>query len=98
MIKVYAVLLVLGFIAILIIVMGGALAENLGRSDRDPGEVIGDKGRSVVGSVLGFSMGGMAAEFSPLDFSWQVALIIALVAGVIGALWVRYATRLSNEG
>lgn len=92
MVVVYAVSLGVGFVALLVLVMGGTLAENLGREDRDPGVRIGHRGRLVVGGVLGFGIGGMAAEFSPLDFTWPVALVIACVAAFVGVLWVRYAT------
>lgn len=92
MVVVYASALAVGFVALLVIVMGGTLAENLGREDRDPGVRIGQRGRSIVGCVLGFGIGGMAAEFSPLDLSWAVALVVALVAAFVGVLWVRYAT------
>lgn len=97
MVKVYSVLLAVGFVAIIVIVMGGALAENLGHPDKDPNEIIGIRGQVIVGSIMGFAMGGMAAEFSPLDLTWQVALLIALVAGAGGGVWVRYATSLSAE-
>jgi hypothetical protein len=97
MVKVYSVLLALGFVAIVLIVFGGALAENLGHPERDPNELIGQKGRIGVGALLGFAMGGMAAEFSPLDLSWQVALAIAVGAGVVGAYWTRYAASVPAE-
>ena len=92
MVVVYSVMLALGFAALVVIVMGGTLAENLNREDRDPGSRIGQRGRLLVGAVLGFGIGGMSAEFSPLDISWPVALAIAMVAGSVGAFWVRYAT------
>ena len=91
MIKVYSIALVLGFIALLVIILGGALAENLGREDRDPGVRIGPVGKMVVGAVIGFGMGGMSAEFSPLDLSWQVSLLIAIGAAIVSGLWVRYS-------
>ena len=91
MVKVYAVTLVLGIIALLVVIMGGAFAENVGHPERDPGERIGLRGKAVVGAMLGFGMGGMSAEFSPLDFSWQVALLLALVAAGLSAIWVRYS-------
>jgi hypothetical protein len=91
MIKVYSIALVLGFIALLVIILGGALAENLGREDRDPGVRIGPVGKLVVGAVIGFGMGGMSAEFSPLDLSWQVSLLIAIGAAIVSGLWVRYS-------
>ena len=89
---VYASALAVGFVALLVIVMGGTLAENLGRANRDPGVRMGQGGRLLVGGVLGFGIGGMAAEFSPLDFTWPVSLVIASVAAFLGVLWVRYAT------
>jgi hypothetical protein len=92
MVFVYSVMLALGFVAIVVIVMGGTIAENLKREDRDPGVRIGPGGRLLVGGFLGFGMGGMAAEFSPLDISWPIALVIAVVGGLVGAFWVRYAT------
>lgn len=97
MVKVYAVLLALGFVAILLLVLGGTLAENLGRPDRDPNEVIGRRGRLMLGAVLGFSMGGMASEYSPLDLTWQLALLIAFAAGGVGWAWVRYADRIPAQ-
>lgn len=93
MVVVYALSLALGFVALLVIVMGGTLAENLGRRDRDPGVRMGQRGRFVVGGVLGFGVGGMAGEFSPLNFAWPVALVAACIAAFLGVLWVRYATR-----
>ncbi|REK15630.1 MAG: hypothetical protein DWQ40_10105 [Actinobacteria bacterium] len=95
MVKVYAVALALGFIALIVVVMGGALAENLGRTD--PGERIGPSGRAVIGAVTGFGIGGMGAEFSPLDFSWQVAFLIAVLAAALGIGWVRYSDRRGVE-
>ncbi|MDP3983593.1 MAG: hypothetical protein Q8Q52_01125 [Acidimicrobiia bacterium] len=92
MVVVYSVMLALGFAALVVIVMGGTLAENLNREDRDPGARIGQRGRLLVGAVLGFGIGGMSAEFSPLDISWPVALAIAMVAASVGAFWVGSAT------
>lgn len=92
MVVVYAFSLALGFVALLLVLMGGTLAENLGRESRDPGSRIGPRGRLLVGGLLGFGIGGMAAEFSPLDLSWPVALIIACLAAFLGVVWTRYAT------
>lgn len=91
MVKVYAVVLVLGIIGLLVYILGGALAENLGKEDRGPDARFGLGGKFVVGAAVGFGMGGMSAEFSPLNFSWPVALVIALVAAGLASLWVRYA-------
>ena len=97
MVKVYAVILVLGFLGLVIVIMGGALAENLDRPAMDPNRKLGRAGRLTMGALLGFGMGGMAAEFSPLDFSWPVALGLAVVGSVVGALWVRYAEGLTSD-
>lgn len=91
-VKVYAIVLVLGIIGLLVYILGGTLAENLGKDNRGPDARFGLKGKLVVGAAVGFGMGGMSAEFSPLDFSWPVALLIAFGAGVLAVFWVRYAT------
>lgn len=93
MVKVYAVALAIGIVGLLVVILGGALAENLGREDKDPGERFGMTGKVVVGAVVGFGMGGMSAEFSPLDLAWPVSLLIALLATTLAAFWVRYAVR-----
>lgn len=93
MVKVYAITLVLGIVGLLVVVMGGAFAENVGHPERDPGERIGLRGKAIIGAMVGFGMGGMSAEFSPLDISWQVALLLAIAAAGLSALWVRYSVR-----
>lgn len=91
MVTVYAIVLALGVIGLLVQVMGGALAENLGHEDRDPGVRFGLRGKQVVAAAIGFGMGGISAEFAPIDISWPFALLIAVVAAVLAVLWVRYA-------
>lgn len=96
MVKVYAVVLGMGIVALLVMILGGAFAENVGHSDRDPGERYGPTGKMAVGAAIGFGMGGMSAEFSPLELSWPVALAIALVAAGLSVVWVRYTVRHSG--
>jgi len=91
MVKIYAVTLVVGIIGLLVVIMGGAFAENVGHPERDPGQRLGTKGKAVVGGLVGFGMGGMSAEFSPLDFTWPVSFLLALLAAVLAVFWVRYA-------
>lgn len=93
MVKVYAVALVIGIVGLLVVLLGGSFAENIGRGDKDPGERFGTRGKLVVGALIGFGMGGMSAEFSPLDLTWPVALAIAVVASLLSVFWVRYAVR-----
>lgn len=91
MVTVYAIVLALGVIGLLVLVMGGALAENLDREDRDPGVRYGLRGKQAVAAAIGFGMGGMSAEFAPIEISWPIALLIAVVAALLAVLWVRYA-------
>lgn len=91
MVKVYAVALAIGVLGLLAIILGSALAENLGRPDRDPGEALGFAGKSVIAALVGFGMGGLSAEFSPLDLSWPIALILSLTAAGLSVMWVRYS-------
>lgn len=93
MVKVYAVALAVGVIGLLVVILGGALAENLGRAGSDPGRLIGSTGRSVIGALVGFGMAGLSAEFTSLDLSWQVALGLAVAGAVGGAAWARYASK-----
>lgn len=93
MIKVYAITLAVGILGLITVIFGGALAENVGHPERDPGALLGTKGKMTVGALVGFGMGGMSAEFSPLDFTWQVSLVLAVLAAGLSALWVRYSVR-----
>lgn len=97
MIKVYAITLTLGVLGLLIVIVGGALADNTGGKVSDPGEWMGLRGKMILGGGLGFAMGGMAGEYSPLDFTWQVSLLIALGALIVGVFWVRYALDQASE-
>jgi hypothetical protein len=92
MIKVYATALAVGVLGLIVVVVGGALAESTGRDDRDPAHRLGHRGRLALGATLGFGMGGMASEFSPLGPSWPVSLLIAVVAATISIIWVRYTS------
>jgi hypothetical protein len=96
MVKVYAIVLALGILGLLVMILGGAFAENVGHPDRDPGRRFGLTGKMAVGAAVGFGMGGMSAEFSPLDLSWPVALAIAILASGLSVYWVRYAVRQSG--
>jgi len=85
--------LAIGFLGLVAILFSGTLAENTASPKRDLNQRIGPRGRSWVGLILGFGMGGMAAEFSPLDLSWQVAAALAVVGGWVGFAWVRFSER-----
>jgi hypothetical protein len=98
MVKVYSVVLAIGLIGLVIVVIGGALAENMGRVGSDPGRAIGVRGRMVIGAMVGFGMAGLSAELSTLDLSWPVALVVAALGGLAGAFWARYASRNGESG
>lgn len=91
MVKVYAVTLGIGVVGLLVVIFGSALAENLRRPDLDPAESLGLAGKSVIGALVGFGMGGLSAEFSPLGLTWPMALLLALVAAAVSVVWVRYS-------
>lgn len=95
MVKVYAVVLSLAVVALVVVLMGSTLAQNLDRAEQDPDLRLGGRARTILGAALGFGMGGMAAEFSPLDLSWPVALLLAVVGGAVGAMWIRYSARMT---
>ncbi len=96
MVKVYAIVLVLGIVGLLVYILGGAFAENVGREEKGPDARFGLRGKLLVGAAVGFGMGGMSAEFSPLDLSWPIALVISLAAAGLSTLWVRFAVGQSD--
>jgi hypothetical protein len=97
MVKVYAIALSIGIVGLLVMILGGAFAENVSHPERDPGVVLGLRGKMVIGALVGFGIGGMSAEFSPLDFNWQVSLVLAIGAGVLSVFWVKYAVAKAEE-
>lgn len=98
MIKVYAVVLVVGVIGLIVVLLGGTAAENLGREDRDPGKRLGRTGRMVLAGSVGFGMAGLAAEFAPIDFSWGVSLAFAVLGAAGAALWAWFAPGAEVDG
>jgi hypothetical protein len=90
MVKVYAIALVVGVIGLLVVILGGSLAENLAREGVDPGRKLGKPGRAVIGGLVGFGMAGISAEFAPLDLQWPSAFVLALVGAAAGAIWGFY--------
>lgn len=97
MVKVYAGALVVGLVGLLLVVLGGALADNLRRPERDPGSRLGSRGKMAIGAVIGFGMGGLSAEFSPLDLEWPLALALAVVAAVGALVWVRFSVGVAEK-
>lgn len=93
MVKAYATTLVVGLIALTVVVIGALLASSTGREASDPGRRIGVTGKAVIGGAVGFGMGGLSAEFSPLDLHWGVSLAIAALAAALSVLWVWLSVR-----
>jgi hypothetical protein len=88
MVWVYAVALIAGFLALLLWIVGVALGTWVdGWEFADPERRFGVAGRSVVGGVVGFGMGGMSATFA----GWHPAL--ALGAAVLGAAALVFVAR-----
>jgi hypothetical protein len=97
MVKVYAVALAVGVVGLLVVILGGALAENLGRDQADPARKLGKTGRAVIGGLVGFGMAGLSAEFASLDFDWVIALLIAVTGGIGGAIWGYYGAGVADN-
>jgi hypothetical protein len=87
MVKVYAVLLVIGAAGLIAWILFSAHAENENKPSLDPERRFGTTGRRVVGGLVGFGMAGMSAEFSPRDLSWQLALGLAVLGGAAAVWW-----------
>ena len=97
MVKVYAVGLAVGVVGLLVVILGGAFAENVKRPDRDPGHRIGRAGRAAIGALTGFGMAGLSAEFSVWDLSWQAALLLAALGAAAGGAWAWYASSRESD-
>jgi hypothetical protein len=97
MVKAYATTLILALVALAVVIIGGLLATSTGRDRIDPGERIGVGGKAVIGAAIGFGMGGLSAEFSPLALDWTVSLAIAVVAAALAVVWVRLAVRQAED-
>ncbi len=91
MVKVYAIALALGVLALVLWLFATTVAESSGRTGWDPATRWGLGGKTAVGALIGFGMGGLSAEFAPIDLGWPAALGIAAVAAVLSVYWVRYA-------
>lgn len=85
MIKVYAVVLVVGVVALIGWIMATVFSGNVDRPSLDPESRFGPVGRRVVAGAVGFGMAGMSAEYSPLDLTWPVGLVLAAVGGAAAA-------------
>jgi hypothetical protein len=97
MVRFYGIALAIGVLGLIVVILGGTLAENVGRGDRDPGRRIGPRGRAAIGGLVGFGMAGLSAEFSTLDLSWPAALAVAIGGAALGALWAWYSSRKQNS-
>jgi len=85
-VKIYAVSLVVGMLALVIWVMAKAFSENIDRPSFDPELRFGLAGRRIVAAMVGLGMAGLSAEFSPREIPWPLALLLAL-AGATAAAW-----------
>lgn len=90
MVRVYAVVLVVGLIALVAWILAHSVYADSDRTHLDPEERFGVPGRRVIAGLVGFSMAGLSAEFSPRDLSWPVALLLAVVGASV-LMW--YAGR-----
>ena len=88
MIPVYAVCVVVGFVAVVAwVALGLTAAAVEGKENLDPEMRFGVTGRYVVGGVLGFGLGGMSASYG----GWPSGTALAAAAG--GALLAVFAAR-----
>ena len=88
MVPVYAVVLILGVMALLAWLVLGLTASSVdGKEGWDPEERFGPRGRSVVAGIVGFGLGGMSASFA----GWVSGLAFAAAIGgaAVGLLSAR---------
>ena len=95
MVRVYAIVLVVGLVALVGWILAHSVYSGSERERLDPEARFGIPGRRVVAGLIGFSMAGLSAEFSPRDISWPVALVLAVIGATVLA-W--YAGRPIFDG
>ena len=83
MVRVYAVVLVIGLIALVSWILAHSVYAGSERKRLDPEERFGIPGRRVVAGLVGFSMAGLSAAFSPRDISWPIALVLAVIGAAV---------------
>lgn len=83
----YAVVLVVGVLSLIGWVVAHSWAVSAERSDRDPEERFGVRGRRVVAALVGFGMAGMSAEYAARDISPPLVFGLALAGAVVAAWW-----------
>ena len=98
MVRVYAVILAVGVVLLIGWIFAAYLGGNVPSWKRfDPEERFGIPGRRVVAGLVGFGLAGMSAEFSPLDLSWPVALVLAIAGGGALVWYTGSVDRLQHE-
>lgn len=95
MTAVYAVFLLLGFLALTAWMVAHSLAESAGRPERDPEQRLGPRGRRLAGGMVGFGMAGMSAQFAAIEIPDAVVFALSL-AGAAAAAW--WAGSIRGEG
>lgn len=94
MVKVYAIVLAMSVVLLIAWIFATYLGGNVAAWKRfDPEERLGKPGRRVVAGFVGFGMAGMSAEFSPLDLSWPVGLVLAVVGATALAFYATWVDR-----
>lgn len=97
MVKVYAIVLGIGIVLLFAWIIARAFSVNIERPSIDPETRFGVPGRRAVAAMVGFGMGGMSAEFSPLGIPWPLALVLALLGAGAAAWYAGWVDR-DSEG
>jgi hypothetical protein len=84
---VYAIVLLLGILALLAWLVGHAAGASW-----DPEERFGLRGRRVVGALAGFGLAGMSAEFAAKDLPAPVVFVAALAGAAAVSWWAGFMT------
>ncbi|MGF1668069.1 MAG: hypothetical protein ACFCVC_17555 [Acidimicrobiia bacterium] len=87
MTAVYAIVLVVGCLALIGWIVAHSFAESTGRPDRDPERRFGVGGRRLAGGLVGFGMAGMSAEFASIEISAPLAAMAAVTGAAAAAWW-----------
>jgi hypothetical protein len=84
---VYAVVLVIGILALIAWIVAHSWADSVDRPERDPEHRFGMTGRRVVAAMVGFGMAGMSAEYAAREITAPFVVLLAVLGAIAAAWW-----------
>ena len=94
---VYAVVLVIGVVALIGWMLAHGASRNADDDRFDPEQRWGVPGRRIVAGLVGFGMAGMSAEFAAREIPPVAVFVLAVVGAAAAAWWAGSALTEPDE-